>query len=155
VIFQIDNIVITVDYRCLHADPKAVMFAIDSRSPVEERVATVVPLKLNKRLVPLGVIFQPAAFAILVAAVTVAAATKAVVASCVLEVFTAAVGAVGVPVNTGFSRSAFVPTATAMLLNSVSISVPLTIFKGLPCGSESFEANDVLFIYWVILVFHS
>jgi hypothetical protein len=85
----------------------------------------------------------------------IAAVAKAVVASCVVDVPVEAVGAVGVPVNTGFSRSAFVPTATAILLNSVSISVPLTIFKGLPAGRASFEANDVLFTYWVILVFHS
>jgi hypothetical protein len=70
---------------------------------------------------------------------------KAVVASCVVLVPEAAVGAVGVPVNTGLSRSAFVATAIAMLLNSVSISVPLTIFKGLPRGRVSLEAKLVAF----------
>lgn len=60
------------------------------------------------------------------------AVAKAVVASCVVLVPVEAVAAVGVPVKTGLRRSAFVALATAMLLNSVSISVPLTIFKGLP-----------------------
>jgi len=73
------------------------------------------------------------------------AVAKAVVASCVFDVPEAAVGAVGVPVNTGLSRSAFVALDVAMLLNSVSISVPLTIFKGLPVARASFEAKLVLF----------
>jgi len=73
------------------------------------------------------------------------AVAKAVVASCVVLVPVAAVGAVGVPVKAGLKRSAFVALDTAMLLNSVSISVPLTIFKGLPVARASFEANEVLF----------
>jgi hypothetical protein len=101
---------------------------------------TVCPLQIKK---PVGGV---AVGHISNEAVGVPACTaKAVVASWVVEVPTVAVAAVGVPVNTGLSRSAFVPTATAMLLNSVSISVPLTIFKGLPEGRASFEANDVLF----------
>ena len=39
--------------------------------------------------------------------------------------------------------SALVATAVAMLLNSVSISVPLTILAGLPEGNESFVAKFV------------
>ncbi len=80
------------------------------------------------------------------------AVAKAVVASCVEEVPAAAVGAVGVPVNTGLRRSALVATAIAMLLNSVSISVPLTIFKGLPNGRVSLEENEVAFTYSVNLI---
>lgn len=46
-------------------------------------------------------------------------------------------------VMVGDSKSALVAIATAMLLNSVLISVPLTIFSGSPDGSESFVAKFV------------
>jgi hypothetical protein len=74
-----------------------------------------------------------------------AAVAKAVVANCVVLVPLAAVEAVGVPVKAGLSRSALVVIAVAMLLNSVSISVPLTIFKGLPVARVSLEENEVAF----------
>ena len=54
-----------------------------------------------------------------------------------------AVGAVGVPVKAGLAKSALVLIAVAMLLNSVSISVPLTIFKGLPISKLSLDAKLV------------
>jgi hypothetical protein len=57
----------------------------------------------------------------------------------------AGVGAVTVPRKAGLFKSALVATAVAMLLNSVSISVPLTIFKGLPEASESLLAKLVDF----------
>jgi hypothetical protein len=74
------------------------------------------------------------------------AITKAVVASCVVFVPTAAVGAAGVPVKVGDRLSAFVATAVAMLLNSASISVPLTIFRALPVAKLSLDAKLVLFV---------
>jgi hypothetical protein len=42
--------------------------------------------------------------------------------------------------------SALVATAVAILLNSVSISVPLTIFKALPVGRLSLLAKLVLLV---------
>jgi len=65
------------------------------------------------------------------------------VANCVVLVPTDAVGANGVPVNVGLAESALVAIAVAILSNSVLISVPLTIFKGSPEGSESLEAKLV------------
>jgi hypothetical protein len=62
----------------------------------------------------------------------------------VLLVPAEAVGAAGVPVNVGDAKSALVAIAVAMLLNSVLISVPLTIFSGSPDGSASFVAKFVL-----------
>jgi hypothetical protein len=53
---------------------------------------------------------------------------------------------VGVPVKVGLAKSALVATAVAMLLNSVSISVPLTIFKGLPEAKASLVAKLVDFV---------
>ena len=81
-----------------------------------------------------------------------AAVTKAVVANAVLllpalwVVPMVPVGSVGVPVNTGEIRSALVAIAVAMLLNSVSISVPLTILSGSPEGSASLVAKLVLLV---------
>ncbi len=53
----------------------------------------------------------------------------------------------GVPsagvVKLGDAKSALVAMATEMLLNSVLISVPLTIFSGSPDGSASFVAKFV------------
>jgi hypothetical protein len=46
-------------------------------------------------------------------------------------------------VNVGDAKSALVATAVAMLLNSVLISVPLTIFSGSPDGNASFVAKFV------------
>jgi hypothetical protein len=56
------------------------------------------------------------------------------------------VGSVGVPVKVGLAKSALVAMAVAMLLNSVSISVPLTIFNGLPEDKLSFVAKFVLLV---------
>ena len=130
--------------------------------------------------------------------VCITAWTKAVVASCVVLVEVAAVGAKGVPVkvgladrttlvvpvdavtpvppfatgnvpvtpvvigkpvqfvstpadgvpmfgvtSTGLARSALVATATAMAANSTLISVPLTIFSGLPDVRASLVAKFV------------
>jgi hypothetical protein len=82
------------------------------------------------------------------AAVTAAVATvctKAVVAICVVLVLLDAVGAAGVPVNVGDAVSALVEIAVAMLLYSVSISVPLIILAGLPVRSASLDAKSVAF----------
>jgi len=49
-------------------------------------------------------------------------------------------------VNVGDAVSALVATAVAMLLNSVSISVPLTILRGSPEGSASLVAKLVLLV---------
>ena len=49
-------------------------------------------------------------------------------------------------VRVGDVVSALVATAVAMLLNSVSISVPLTILSGSPEGSASLVAKLVLFV---------
>jgi hypothetical protein len=51
------------------------------------------------------------------------------------------VAAVTVPVKVGLAELALVATAVAMLLYSVSISVPLTILAALPEGRESFVAK--------------
>jgi hypothetical protein len=55
------------------------------------------------------------------------------------------VGATGVPIKAGEFKSDLDATAVAMLLNSVSISAPLTIFKGLPVAKESLLVKLVLF----------
>jgi hypothetical protein len=62
----------------------------------------------------------------------------------VLLVAVDAVGANGVPVRVGLLASSLDATADAIALNSVSISVPLTIFAGLPVVSVSFTAKLVL-----------
>jgi hypothetical protein len=56
------------------------------------------------------------------------------------------VGNVGVPVKVGPDKSALVAMAVAILLNSVSISVPLTIFKELPEERLSLLAKLVAFV---------
>ena len=56
------------------------------------------------------------------------------------------VAAVTVPVKVGLAVSALVALAVAMLLNSVSISVPLTILAALPEGRESFVAKLVVLV---------
>jgi hypothetical protein len=53
---------------------------------------------------------------------------------------------VTLPVNVGDAKSALVAMAVAMLLNSVSISVPLTILSGSPEVSASFVAKLVLLV---------
>jgi hypothetical protein len=50
------------------------------------------------------------------------------------------------PVRVAPDESAFDEIAVAILLNSVSISVPLTIFKGLPDASASLVAKLVLLV---------
>jgi hypothetical protein len=50
------------------------------------------------------------------------------------------------PVIAAAELSVFVATAVAILLNSVSISVPLTIFKGLPGDRLSLVAKLVVFV---------
>jgi hypothetical protein len=54
--------------------------------------------------------------------------------------------AVTVPVNVGLAVFAFVALAVAMLLNSESISVPLTILFGSPELRESLVAKLVVFV---------
>ena len=74
-----------------------------------------------------------------------AAVAKAVVASCVVLVPNAAVGAAGVPVNEGDAVSALELIEPAIALNSLSISVPLTILLESPVGSVSLVAKFVAF----------
>ena len=54
--------------------------------------------------------------------------------------------AVIVPVNVGEAVLALVADATAMALYSSSISVPRTIFSGLPLSSVSLDAKSVTFV---------
>jgi hypothetical protein len=56
-----------------------------------------------------------------------------------------AVGAKGVPVNEGEAKSALELTAPAIELNSLSISVPLTILLESPVGRVSLVAKFVAF----------
>jgi hypothetical protein len=77
---------------------------------------------------------------------TAFAITKAVVAICVVFVPADAVGAVGVPVRAGLFKSALEETAEAIAVNSVSISVPLTILPELPVGSPSLAVKLVAFV---------
>jgi hypothetical protein len=58
----------------------------------------------------------------------------------------AAVGAAGVPVNVGDAVSALELTAEAIALNSLSISVPLTILPESPVGNVSLVAKLVDFV---------
>jgi hypothetical protein len=58
------------------------------------------------------------------------------------DIFT--VGITTVPVNVGLTKSALVAMAVAIFANSVLISVPLTIFKGLPDASASLVAKFVV-----------
>jgi hypothetical protein len=57
-----------------------------------------------------------------------------------------AVGAAGVPVNVGLAISALVAIAVEIALNSVSNSVPLMIFKGLPVERLSLLVKFVLLV---------
>jgi hypothetical protein len=54
-----------------------------------------------------------------------------------------AVGAAGTPVNVGDAMSALELTAPAIALNSLSISVPLTILLESPVGRVSLVAKFV------------
>jgi hypothetical protein len=74
------------------------------------------------------------------------ASTKAVVAICVVFVAADAVGAVGVPVKAGLFKSALEEIAEATAVNSVSISVPLTILPELPVGNPSLAVKLVAFV---------
>jgi hypothetical protein len=51
-----------------------------------------------------------------------------------------------VPVSAALFALALVADAVAMLLNSVSISAPLTILAALPEGRESLAAKFVVFV---------
>jgi hypothetical protein len=57
-----------------------------------------------------------------------------------------AVGAAGVPVNVGEAVSALELTADAIALNSLSISVPLTILPESPVGKVSLVAKLVALV---------
>jgi hypothetical protein len=109
---------------------------------------------LNSATVPVTVLFAKLIVLLVSVAVAVrsvlvaddaAVVAKAVVAICVVLVPPAAVGAAGVPVNVGDAVSALVEIAVAMLLYSVSISVPLIILAGLPVSSASFAAKSLDF----------
>lgn len=66
-------------------------------------------------------------------------------AICVVFVPAVAVGAVGVPNKSGLDVFALDEIAEAIAVNSVSSSVPLTIFPELPVGSVSFVVKFVDF----------
>jgi hypothetical protein len=57
-----------------------------------------------------------------------------------------AVGAVGVPVKAGLLLSALEETAAAIAVNSMSISVPLTILPESPDGRPSLAVKLVAFV---------
>jgi hypothetical protein len=63
-----------------------------------------------------------------------------------------AVGAAGVPVNVGDAISALELIAPAIALNSLSISVPLTILLESPVGRVSLVAKFVALTYELILI---
>jgi hypothetical protein len=75
-----------------------------------------------------------------------AVCTNAVVANCVVFVAADAVGAVGVPVRAGLLISALDEIAEATAVNSISISVPLTILPELPVGKPSLAVKLVAFV---------
>jgi hypothetical protein len=79
-------------------------------------------------------------------AAATAVVTKAVEAICVVLVPAEAVGANGVPVKVGLLLSALDDMAEAMAVYSVSISVPLITFAGLPVLSASLDAKLVAFV---------
>ena len=68
--------------------------------------------------------------------------TNAVIAIVPSEI----VSKVVVPVSAALLAFALVADAVAMLLNSVSISEPFTIFAELPEGRASFAAKSVVFV---------
>jgi hypothetical protein len=74
------------------------------------------------------------------------AITNAVVANCVVLVSADAVGAAGVPVKVGDAISALELIAPEIELNSLSISVPLTILFESPVGSVSLVAKLVALV---------
>jgi len=76
----------------------------------------------------------------------IAPCTNAVEAACVVLVTILAVGTEGVPVNVGLLMSALEATAEAIAVNSVSISVPLTILPELPVGKVSLAVKFVAFV---------
>ena len=54
--------------------------------------------------------------------------------------------------NVGDAVSALELIADAIALNSLSISVPLTILPESPVGNVSLVAKLVAFVYWLILI---
>jgi hypothetical protein len=108
-------------------------------------VATCVLLVLADAVGAVGVPVRAgeARGALAVIPATIAACVNAVVAICVLLAEEAAVGAAGVPVSVGLLKLALVATAVAMFVNSSSISVPLTVLRGLPVVKASFVAKFV------------
>jgi len=69
-----------------------------------------------------------------------------IVAVVIFAVVIVAVGITTVPVKVGLAKSALVAIEVAMLLNSVSISVPFTIFRALPEDKASLVAKFVDFV---------
>jgi hypothetical protein len=59
---------------------------------------------------------------------------------------TVSVGIVTVPVKVGDALSALLLTADCKALNSVSMSVPTTTFKGLPVVNKSLAAKFVALV---------
>jgi len=78
--------------------------------------------------------------------ITISVLTKAVLAICVVLDPLAAVGVTGDPVNEGDAVSALELIAEAIALNSLSISVPLTILPESPEGNVSLVAKLVAFV---------
>ena len=104
----------------------------------------------SSSLMPVTVAPSPAMLMLVFATIVVPTMLEALAAPIVVPSIAppliSAVGIVTVPVNVGPAVSALVATAVAMLLNSVSISVPLTILLALPEGKESLVAKFVVFV---------
>tara|TARA_B110000091_G_scaffold164134_1_gene175285 strand:+ start:773 stop:1177 length:405 start_codon:yes stop_codon:yes gene_type:complete len=79
-------------------------------------------------------------------AAVIAVPTKAVEATCVLDVPALAVGVLGVPVNVGPSRSALDEIAAEIETYSASISEPLIILFTSPVTNPSFNVKFVAFV---------
>ena len=121
----------------------AVVLAASAVVVVEVSIASLVAMSTPSKVevVVIGPVnAAPAKSALRLASVV----TKAVVATCVVLVSAAAVGAEGTPVNVGLARLDLVAEAVARLLNSTSNSVPLIVLRGLPEARVSFDAKSVV-----------
>ena len=104
----------------------------------------------SSSLIPVTVAPSPAMLTLVLATMVVPVIAAAVDAPTVVPSiappFRSTVGIVTVPVNVGLAMSALVADAVAILSNSVSISVPLTILLALPEGKLSLAAKFVVFV---------